>query len=147
MKDLIIKTVYVYSRNYDGTTSSWNPDNINRLSSQNKKVLLSQEIYKTFPEKKFITYCGYNNIANEIGIVFHGEPLTPEEVDTLSTVVYNHKNNVPDKYAVWFQDSFVQDPGNPGNAYLFDTEELAQQFIINDNLEGAIVKGVVVLWF
>lgn len=83
--------------------------------------------------------------TNKVVVDFKDYTLTGEEKDLLDIIVDDHKNNVPDMWAVWYQDSFIQDPGNPGNAYLFNTEEQAQQFIITDNLDGAVVKGVVVL--
>ena len=122
----------------------YNIENIKRVDPTNALVSLPKEIFFKIPNHNFIFYAGYNDDPSQVKVMLELE-LNAEEISLLDETVVNHKNNVPDKYGVWYQDAFVEDPGNPGNAYLFDTEEAAQQFIIDDELEGAIVKGVVVI--
>lgn len=144
MQDTITGIIYMYDRILD-STQRLNPNNINRIDQKNQQVTLHSEVINKLPDRGLISlYCGILNDPTKVAIYFKNELVT-EDKNLLSEIVYRHKNNIPDKYAVWYQDSFVEDPGNSGSAYLFNTEEQAQQFIINDNLEGAVVKGVVVL--
>jgi hypothetical protein len=136
--------MYSYTREFTQDLNNWNINYPERINAKNNSVLLAYEIQAKLPDKKFIVYAGYDQDPSIVAISFEVE-LNEAEQSLLDTVISNHKNNVPDKYGVWYQDTFVDDPGNPGNAYLFDTEEAAQQFIIDDELDGAVVKGVVVL--
>jgi hypothetical protein len=135
---------YYYTRE-ESVNGEWNVNYPSRINQYNKMISLAEEIENAFPNKSFLFFAGYDDNENEIMIDFKDYTLTEEEKELLDIVVSDHKNNVPDKYGVWYQDAFIPDPSNPESAYLFDTEEQAQQFIIHDNLEGADVKGVVVL--
>lgn len=136
--------IYNYTREYSEEIKDWNINYPQRINSKNDTVLLAYEIQAKLPDKKFIVYAGYDQDPSIVAISFEVE-LNEAEQSILDTAIYNHKNNVADKYGVWYQDAFIEDPGNPGNAYLFDTEEAAQLFITEDELVGAVVKGVVVL--
>lgn len=135
---------YYYTRE-ECINGSWNINHPYRINQYNENVSLPQEIQNAFPGKIFLFFAGYDFDPSKVCVDFKDCELSEEESDLLDIIASDHKNNVPDKYAVWYQDSFVKDPANPEAAYLFDTVEQAQQFIINDNLAGAEVKGVVVL--
>jgi hypothetical protein len=123
---------------------AYDVNNVQRIDSTNNSVSLPQEIVAKIPDNKFLFYGGYASDPLSIKIMFETE-LNAEAITLLDTVVSNHKGNIPDKYGVWFQDSFVEDPENPDYALLFDTEELAETYITNNELNGAVPKGVVIL--
>lgn len=138
--------VYIYDRYL--TDGFYNPNNMNRYNQYNTVTILAKEIQSKFPGKQFLTYCGYQNNPMLTGIEFT-ELLTAEELNLLDIVYSNHVNNVPDKFIIVLDNGegdFIHDPANPEQAYLFDTEEAANQFIINDGLTNAIVRGIVVLY-
>lgn len=134
--------VYIYDRLY--SNGMYNPDNQNRYDQKNEQVKLANEIRDAFPTKSFITYCGYPDNPNVVGIDFT-YPLTDNEMEILDNIYNNHVNNIPEKYIVLYNDDFIRDPANQEQAYMFDTEEAANQFIANDHLTGASVRGIVVL--
>lgn len=137
-----MKYYYTREQSVDGM---WNIHHPYRIDQRNEKVTFDIDLERSFPGYRISFSAGYNFDPQVVMVDFIDITLTEEQENLLSTTVSNHKNNVPDKYGVWYQDKFVEDPAEPGSAYLFDTEEQAQQFIISDNLEGATVKGVVVL--
>lgn len=139
-----VKRPYRFDQ-YNQVDGMWNINHPYRIDQYNVKVTFDRDLLRDFPGYRISFSAGYNYDPTIVMIDFIEVTLTEEQKTLLDTTVSKHKNNVPDKYAVWYQDSFIPDPGKPGQAYLFDTEEQAQQFIVNDNLEGAVVKGVVVL--
>jgi len=136
---------YDYTRTFDSQTNTWNPDNINRLDANNENVLLAYEIGRAFPTSKFRTYLGYRKLDTNGGYIpdpsiirieFEIE-LSSSEKSQLDTVISNHMNNVVSKYAVLFNNEFVRDTINPAQAYLFDTEAQANQYITTNGLNGS----------
>lgn len=137
------KYIYNYNREFVESLNNWNINYPQRIDSKNNPVELIKEITNKFPDKKLIFFAGYGD-PTIVRIEFELE-LSNEDKTILDNIVYKHKNNIPDKYAVWYNNDFIYDPGHPDQVYLFDTKPQAEQFIIDDKLDGAIVKGVVVL--
>jgi len=133
-----------YSDDSQNLYYQYNINNIKRIDSANTNISLPKEILNKISNDDFIFYAGYDENPSLVKIIFENE-LTSEQQSLLDTIVSNHKNNVPDKYGVWYQDAFVEDPENPGQTLLFDTEELAESYITDHELNGAIPKGVVIL--
>ena len=136
---------YYYTREF--INDNWNISHAERMDSKGDRVILATEIQNAFADKSFLFFGGYDGDPSVVCVDFKDITLSEEENSILDTVVYNHKNNVADKYAIKHNGSLVMNPEIPTDAILFNTEESAQQGIIALDLpaEECQVVPIVVL--
>jgi hypothetical protein len=143
---------YVYGYDFvrdTKTDGTYNPDNIDRIDSEQNQVDCGREVKNAFPDiNSMYYYNGYPTAGKPKGdpsvamVVFNIE-FTPEQQNILSTVITNHKNNVCINWCVKKSDgTFVVNPETE-ESQVFNSQETAQQ--VADALTDAIVIGVVVL--
>jgi hypothetical protein len=138
------KPIYIYDRNFSRALGAYDINHSQRIDQRGKKVILNQETLKAFPNNYSRTNEGVNSDPNLEGIFFTSL-LSVKEEAILDTIVYNHQNNIPDKYAIKLEDGSLLKNPTDEETYLFDTKEKAEQAIVNAKLINAVSVGVVVL--
>lgn len=68
---------------------SYNIDNPLRVDGEGNQIYLAKEIETALPGKSFKLKCN----ATQVEVIFT-EVLSAEEIDDLTAVINNHKNNV-----------------------------------------------------
>jgi hypothetical protein len=146
-----VKAGYIYGydnvRLQDSVTKQYNPDNKNRINQYGNPVKCSQEIDKAFAGLglQYIFYLGYNK--NPLIIMFVCTIALTTQQTILNTVIANHEaNSTGDKYGIKKADgTYAMDEAIPTQLDLFDTTDEAQQAIIIEKYDGAIVVPVVMV--
>jgi len=85
--------VYNYTREYVESYNNWNINNPQRVDIDGNQIFLAEEVEQALPDKSFLFYGGYNQDPTIARFEFEIE-LSAEEIVTLDTTVYNHKNNL-----------------------------------------------------